>query len=162
MECDIHLDLWILCVIHQYSPMPLDEAIYSALIRLLWSISEKLHVNFWICAGVYTCMCVCEHVHVYFICMCVYIPGFSILLHGFHCENWLYSFDWYGITYQEMVILYWSARINLSRQKYGIFGYTYCIISARLTSLALERQVCKDTFADPQCIFMKRERYEYI
>ena len=71
--------------------------------------------------------------------MCVYIPGFSILLHGFHCKNWLYSFDWYGVTYQEMVIMYWSAKINLSRQKCGIFGCTYCIIFARLTSLALEK-----------------------
>ena len=116
MECDIHLDIWILCVIHQYSPMPLDEAIYSALIRFLWSISEKLNVNFWIWAGVYTCMCVWTCTCLFYMHVCIH-PGFSILLHGFHCENWLYSFDWYGVTYKEIVILYCSARINLSRQK---------------------------------------------
>ena len=96
MECDIHLDIWILCVIHQYSPMPLDEAIYSALIRLLWSIWEKLHESFWICAGVYTCMCVWTCTCLFYIHVCIH-PGF------FYTFAWLSL--WKLITFLRLI---WS------------------------------------------------------
>ena len=81
-----------------------------------------------VCIYTYVWACTCLYMHV---CIDprVYI---SILVHGLYCENRLYSFEWYWVTFPARVILYLSARIKLIRKKYGIFGSTYYLRQAYL------------------------------